>query len=148
MRWQREEKSGVFERLIQRLNCDFSATGFAGLAQSCPLRKRRSSRSTYSVKKEKTALMRIEDIKTGDSLQGIEPTALETLIAVIPISTDAIQLVYKTPDGTLKDRLIGRHDVVLDTTRANEVWGWKPKRSFSSILAEIADHAERHPNWL
>src|SRR6201993_3256872 len=54
--------------------------------------------------------MRIEDIKTGDSLQGIEPTALVTVIAVVPISTDAVQLVYKTPDGTLKDRLIGRHD--------------------------------------
>ena len=54
--------------------------------------------------------MRIEDIKTGDSLQGIEPTALVTVVAVVPISTDAIQLVYKTPDGTLKDRLLGRQD--------------------------------------
>ena len=26
------------------------------------------------------------------------------------VSTDAIQLVYKTPDGTLKDRLLGRQD--------------------------------------
>src|SRR5271165_6398688 len=54
--------------------------------------------------------MRIEDIKAGDSLQGIEPTTLVTVVAVVPISTDAIQLVYKTPDGTLKDRLLGRHD--------------------------------------
>jgi hypothetical protein len=28
----------------------------------------------------------------------------------VPISADAIQLVYKTPDGTLKDRLLGRQD--------------------------------------
>src|SRR6266403_1060370 len=54
--------------------------------------------------------MKIEDIKTGDSLQGIEPTALVTVIAVVPISTDAIQLVYKTPDGTLKERLLLRQD--------------------------------------
>jgi len=54
--------------------------------------------------------MRIEDIKAGDSLQGIEPTTLVTVVAVVPISKDAIQLVYKTPDGTLKDRLLGRND--------------------------------------
>jgi superfamily II DNA or RNA helicase len=54
--------------------------------------------------------MRIEDIKIGDNLQGIEPTALVTVVAVVPISTDAVQLVYKTPDGTLKDRLLGRQD--------------------------------------
>src|ERR1700730_18038578 len=54
--------------------------------------------------------MKIEDIKTGDSLQGIEPATLVTVVAVVPISTDAIQLVYKTPDGTLKDRLLGRND--------------------------------------
>jgi hypothetical protein len=62
------------------------------------------------LKDEKASPMRIEDIKTGDSLQGIEPAALVTVVAVVPISTDAIQLVYKTPDGALKDRLLGRND--------------------------------------
>jgi hypothetical protein len=54
--------------------------------------------------------MEIEDIKIGDSLQGIEPAALVTVVAVVSISTDAVQLVYKTPDGTFKDRLLGRQD--------------------------------------
>ena len=54
--------------------------------------------------------MRIEDIKTGDSLQGVEPSALVTVVAVVPISADAVQLVYKTPDGKLRDRLLGRQD--------------------------------------
>ena len=54
--------------------------------------------------------MKIEEIKTGGSLQGIEPTALVIIVAVVPISLDTIQLIYKTPDGTLKDRLLGRHD--------------------------------------
>src|SRR5208282_944261 len=35
---------------------------------------------------------------------------LVTVVAVVPISADAIQLVYKTPDGILKDRLLGRHE--------------------------------------
>lgn len=29
--------------------------------------------------------MRIEDIKTGDTLKGVEPAALVTVVAVVPI---------------------------------------------------------------
>ena len=36
------------------------------------------------------------------------------------VSTDAIQLVYKTPDGTLKDRLLGRHDEEKHRTATRE----------------------------
>lgn len=54
--------------------------------------------------------MRLEDIKPGASLNGLETVAVATVVAVVPISADTIQLVYKTPDGTLKDILLGRHD--------------------------------------
>jgi superfamily II DNA or RNA helicase len=54
--------------------------------------------------------MRIEEIKAGDCLQGIEPSSLVTVVVAMPISGDAVQLVYKTADGTLKDRLLGRQD--------------------------------------
>jgi len=77
--------------------------------------------------------MRIEDIKTGDSLQGIEPTALVTVVAVVPISTDAIQLVYKTPDATLKDRLLGRHDEKNIAPAIRErPWSFKATEMLSS----------------
>jgi CDP-paratose 2-epimerase len=38
--------------------------------------------------------------------------------------------------------------VVLDATRASHRWCWTPSRAIESILSEIADHAEAHPNWL
>jgi CDP-paratose 2-epimerase len=38
--------------------------------------------------------------------------------------------------------------VVLDSSRAMEVWGWVPGRPIASILAEIACHAEENPEWL
>jgi CDP-paratose 2-epimerase len=38
--------------------------------------------------------------------------------------------------------------LVLDSARARTDWNWKPARSLSSILTEIADHAERNPDWL
>jgi CDP-paratose 2-epimerase len=38
--------------------------------------------------------------------------------------------------------------VVLDAARASERWGWAPTRPIETILSEIAEHAEAHPNWL
>jgi CDP-paratose 2-epimerase len=38
--------------------------------------------------------------------------------------------------------------LVMDSTLAQEVWGWQPQTPLSAILEEIACHAEQHPNWL
>jgi CDP-paratose 2-epimerase len=38
--------------------------------------------------------------------------------------------------------------VVLDSRRAAGLWDWMPKRKLTSILDEIADHADKHPEWL
>lgn len=38
--------------------------------------------------------------------------------------------------------------VVLDSTRANQVWGWQPATPTEAILEEISRHAEEHPEWM
>jgi len=38
--------------------------------------------------------------------------------------------------------------MLMDCRAASRRWGWKPQRSLSQILEEIANHAERYPNWL
>jgi CDP-paratose 2-epimerase len=38
--------------------------------------------------------------------------------------------------------------VVLDASRAREVWNWVPQTPVKTILEEIAAHAENHPEWL
>jgi CDP-paratose 2-epimerase len=38
--------------------------------------------------------------------------------------------------------------LVLDSARARSIWNWEPRHSLSSILDEIADHAEKNPDWL
>jgi CDP-paratose 2-epimerase len=38
--------------------------------------------------------------------------------------------------------------VVLDSSKCEDVWGWRPRRSVHEICAEIADHAREHPDWL
>src|SRR6516162_9652891 len=47
-----------------------------------------------------------------------------------------------------QERLFDIPWMVLDSTRAGTIWNWQPRRPLSSILAEIADHAEKNPNWL
>jgi CDP-paratose 2-epimerase len=38
--------------------------------------------------------------------------------------------------------------VVLDSRKARDLWDWKPEKSMSSILEEIARQAETEPDWL
>jgi CDP-paratose 2-epimerase len=38
--------------------------------------------------------------------------------------------------------------LVLDSTRARQDWNWRPNIQLETILAEIADHAEKNPDWL
>ncbi len=51
---------------------------------------------------------------------GIEPTLVATVIAVVPIADGAVQVIYKTPDGTLKDRLLGLADEQSISLAVNE----------------------------
>ena len=38
--------------------------------------------------------------------------------------------------------------LVMDAALAGSAWNWSAERGLESILAEIADHAERNPDWL
>ena len=38
--------------------------------------------------------------------------------------------------------------VVLDSSKAEKVWGWKPRKTVRQICTEIAHHAREHPEWL
>lgn len=38
--------------------------------------------------------------------------------------------------------------LVLDSSKARRLWGWRPAKKVLSILDEIGAHAEGHPEWL
>ena len=38
--------------------------------------------------------------------------------------------------------------LVLDSGLATRTWGWKPQTPLASIWTEIAEHAEKNPDWL
>jgi len=54
--------------------------------------------------------MKIEDIKPGLQLEGIEPGIVISVDAVRPISEDAVQIFYKKPNAALSERLISTLD--------------------------------------
>ncbi len=47
-----------------------------------------------------------------------------------------------------KDRPFDVPWLVLDSTRAAQIWGWKPQTPLEAIWTEIAEHAEKNPDWL
>jgi superfamily II DNA or RNA helicase len=55
-------------------------------------------------------MITLESLKPGISLVGVEPTLVVTLVALVPIGDGAVQAIYKTSEGTLKDRLLTRAD--------------------------------------
>jgi CDP-paratose 2-epimerase len=48
----------------------------------------------------------------------------------------------------LTPRLFDIPWVVMDAGLAQETWKWEPASPLSSILDEIAQHAEQNPAWL
>lgn len=55
-------------------------------------------------------MLKLEDLKPGLPLIGLEPSAVATVAAVVPIGEGSVQVFYRTPDGTTKERLLGRGD--------------------------------------
>ena len=50
-------------------------------------------------------MLKLEDLKPGLPLVALESASDATIAAVIPISDGAVQVFYRTPDGTTKERL-------------------------------------------
>ncbi len=55
-------------------------------------------------------MLPLGELKSGQSLVGLEPNLVATVVAVGPIAANAVQVIYKTPDGALKDRLLNSAD--------------------------------------
>lgn len=68
----------------------------------------------------------LESITPGLSLTGLEASVIGTVVAVVPIADGTIQVIYKTPDGTLKDRLLNRGDEAnIAVATAERPWSFE-----------------------
>ncbi|MBT3304893.1 MAG: DEAD/DEAH box helicase, partial [Alphaproteobacteria bacterium] len=55
-------------------------------------------------------MITLESITPDLALTGLDPTGIGTVIAVVPIADGAVQVFYRTHDGSLKERLLNRAD--------------------------------------
>lgn len=66
-------------------------------------------------------MLEFKDVQPGVSLEGVEPSLVVTVAAVVPLPPDSIQVIYRLPNGALRERLIGKADAgqikVATTTR-------------------------------
>lgn len=69
--------------------------------------------------------MKLHDIKPGLTLSGLEPDHFCTVVAATPFSEDAVQVIYKLPDGALKERLLGpSEEPLIDVVTQRRPWGF------------------------
>jgi hypothetical protein len=54
--------------------------------------------------------MKLEEITNGASLDGVEPGRVVTVVAAVSIPPDSLQLVYRLPEGGIRERLLTRAD--------------------------------------
>ena len=50
--------------------------------------------------------------------------------------------------SSLEERPMDAPWIVMDSSLAQNAWNWSVKTKLEQILDEIADHAEKNPNWL
>jgi superfamily II DNA or RNA helicase len=70
-------------------------------------------------------MIHLESIAPGLLLTGLDASGIGSVIAVVPIGEGAVQVFYKTPDGTLKERLLNRADEVeISIATAERPWSF------------------------
>jgi SNF2 family DNA or RNA helicase len=55
-------------------------------------------------------MITLDTITPGLALTGLDPTGIGTVVAVVPIADGAVQVIYRTSDGGVKERLLNRAD--------------------------------------
>jgi superfamily II DNA or RNA helicase len=54
--------------------------------------------------------MKLTEITPGLSLTGVEPSHIVSVVATVALGDGTLQLIYRTPDGGIKERLLGAAD--------------------------------------
>jgi SNF2 family DNA or RNA helicase len=81
--------------------------------------------------------MKLEDISLGASLEGVEPSSVVTVVAAVTLPPDSLQLVYRLPDGALRERLLSRADEVsLNIATARRPWSFDGDGAAFQLTAE------------
>ncbi len=101
-------------------------------------------------------MIRLGELKPGLHVVGLEPAAIATIGAVVPIGEGAVQVYDRTADGITKERLLGLADEAnLSVATVERPWSfagngeafqlaWKAKRiDLATSGGTVASEVER-----
>ncbi len=81
--------------------------------------------------------MQLADIKNGLSLVGLEPATIVTVVAAVPIGDSAVQVIYKLPEGTIRERLVTAADIgTLSVATVERPWSFDGDGEAFKLTAE------------
>ncbi len=70
-------------------------------------------------------MITLDTLSPGLALTGLDPTGIGSVIAVVPIADGAVQVIYRTPDGGVKERLLNRADeATLSIATVERPWSF------------------------
>ncbi|MGD9902621.1 MAG: helicase-related protein [Vicinamibacterales bacterium] len=79
----------------------------------------------------------LEQLTPGASVRGILPDALATVVSVQWFGSEALELTYKTPAGTVANELLYRHDEArLDVAQQGRPWSFDGDGALFRLVSE------------
>ena len=70
-------------------------------------------------------MITLDTLTPGLALTGLDPTGIGSVIAVVPIADGAVQVIYRTSDGGVKERLLNRADeATLSIATVERPWSF------------------------
>ncbi len=81
--------------------------------------------------------MLLSDLKPGLSLVGLEPSVIVSVMAAVPIGEGAVQVIYKLPSGTIRERLVTAADIgTLSVATVERPWSFEGDGEAFKLTAE------------
>ena len=84
-------------------------------------------------------MLKLEDIKRGSQIDGLVPNAIATISVAEMVGNDAVSVIYKLADGSIKERMIYRQDEAsLSLAKAGLAWSFdSPSKDFKLALEAL-----------
>ncbi|MBR6471327.1 MAG: DUF3883 domain-containing protein [Victivallales bacterium] len=84
-------------------------------------------------------MLKLEDIKRGSQIAGLVPNAIATISVAEMVGENAVSVIYKLSDGSIKERMVYREDEPsLSLAKAGLAWSFdSPSRDFKLVLEAL-----------
>ena len=84
-------------------------------------------------------MLKLEDITRGSQIKGLVPNAIATISVADMVGADAVSIIYKLSDGSIKERMLFRGDEAsLSLAKAGLAWSFdSPSRDFKLALEAL-----------